>query len=153
MAARIDESAPVTTSQSIEVNAPIETVWATISQIEQWPDWNPEIKEVEVAGPIAPDTSFRWRAGPGTIRSTLRTVDAPTEISWQGKTLGITAVHVYHLRQSGEMVELSTEESWRGLLPLLFRPLMQKTLDESIRLALIAAKKRAEAETEKRSGH
>lgn len=153
MPASIDESAPVITSQSIEMNAPIETVWATISQIEQWPDWNPEIREVEVGGPIAPGTSFRWKAGPGTIRSTLQTVDAPTEISWQGKTMGITALHVYRLRQAGEVVNLSTEESWRGLLPRLLRSMMQKYLDESIRLGLIAAKTRAEAEAEKSGSH
>ena len=153
MAASIDENAPVTTSQSIEINAPIETVWTTISQVEHWPDWNPEIRDVEVDGPLAPGTNFKWKAGPGTIRSTLKTVDAPTEISWQGKTMGITALHVYRLQQAGEVVELSTEESWDGLLPRLLRSLMQKTLDESIRLGLVAAKDRAESEAEKRTGH
>lgn len=54
--------------------------------------------------------------------------------------MGISAVHVYRRRQADGVVELSTEESWRELLPRLLRFVMQRTLDDSIRLGLIAAK-------------
>jgi hypothetical protein len=51
-------------------------------------------------GDLAPGTSFEWKVGPGTIRSTLREVDRPRVLGWTGKTMGIPAIHVYRLEEN-----------------------------------------------------
>ena len=33
---------------------------------------------------MQPGTSFSWKSGPGTIRSTFEVVQRPTELSWSG---------------------------------------------------------------------
>jgi hypothetical protein len=56
--------------------------------VDQWPSWNPDIKSVELQGPVQPGTVFRWKAGPSSLTSTLQVVDPPREIAWTGTTIG-----------------------------------------------------------------
>jgi uncharacterized membrane protein len=94
---RINESAPVIGRSETEIDAPVETVWDVLTAVESWPAWNPDIKSVSLEGELAEGASFRWKAGPGTITSTIREIDAPRRIAWTGKTFGINATHVYRL--------------------------------------------------------
>lgn len=142
----VDESAPVVARASVSVDAPLERVWATLSNIDEWPDWNPDVASAELHGPLEPGSEFTWKAGPGRIRSTLTRVDGPTDIAWTGRTMGIRAAHVYHLEEGDSGVTIQTEESWRGLLPRLLRPWMHKTLDRALRNGLDSAKRRCETE-------
>lgn len=83
-----DKEAPVCSREEVVVTAPPETVWDVISKIDEWPRWNADIKEARIEGDLAPRTSFTWKAGPGTIRSTLREVDRPHVLGWTGRTMG-----------------------------------------------------------------
>jgi carbon monoxide dehydrogenase subunit G len=140
----IDRSAPVIAAGEIEVSADPETVWAVISDLERWPSWNPEVKSLELEGDVAEGSVFRWKAGPGTITSTLRVVDRPRMIGWTGKTLGIGAVDIYRLEPKDTGTVVRTEESWDGLLARLLRGRMRKTLQGSIDAGLDRLKAEAE---------
>jgi hypothetical protein len=122
-------------------------VWAVMADIGRWPSWNPDIQAATVQGPVQPGTTFSWKSGPGTIRSTFQVVQRPTELSWTGKTMGIPAIHVYQLRASDQQPGHSTvrlEESWSGLLARLFRRPFTRTLQRAIDTGL--ARLKAEAE-------
>jgi hypothetical protein len=82
------------------------------------------IDGAEVAG-----TEFRWKAGPGTITSTITHVEPPQLIAWTGVTLGIKAVHLYRLELRDGDTFVRTEESYDGLVAGLFRRPLQKTVD------------------------
>ena len=71
---------------------------------------------MSIEGPVATGTVFRWKAGPGTITSTIQRVERPRLIAWTGRTLGIEAIHDWHLdaRDGGTFVR--TEESYEGLV-------------------------------------
>jgi hypothetical protein len=97
----INRDAPATTEGGIEIAADSESVWGIIAAIEDWPSWNPEVKSVQLDGPVAPGTTFRWKAGPGTITSRLEVVDRPREIAWSGKTMGIKAIHAFRFEPKG----------------------------------------------------
>jgi hypothetical protein len=140
----IVEEAPVIARGSVTIDASPETVWATISDIARWPEWNPDVSAAHLNGPLAAGTEFTWKAGPGTIRSTLLQVDPPRTIAWRGETMGIGAVHIWHIEAGDDHVTLSTEESWTGLLPRLLRRPMQRRLDAAIEAGLAAAKAGAE---------
>ena len=92
----INTDAPAVARGEIEVAAPPEVVWAVLTDIAAWPSWNPDVKSAALDGPLAAGTQFRWKAGPGTITSTLQSVEAPRRIEWTGTTFGIKAVHVHH---------------------------------------------------------
>jgi len=136
--------APVRSSQEIEIAGPPEIVWDVLTDFEQWPQWNPDVKSMSFAGPVAPGSEFKWKAGPGTIVSTLEAVEPLRRISWRGRTMSIKAMHEWHLepRAGGTLVQ--TEESFSGLLARLFRGSLQKTLDKSTSEGLEHLKREAE---------
>jgi uncharacterized protein YndB with AHSA1/START domain len=140
----IDSSAPAIASSEIEVQASPAVVWRVLADIAAWPSWNPDVKSVEIDGPLDPGTTFRWKAGPGTITSTLREVDPPRRIVWTGKTLGIRAIHVYELEPRDDVTLVRSAESWDGLVVRLLRRWMSKTLAESTAAGLEHLKREGE---------
>jgi hypothetical protein len=98
-----------------------------------------------IDGSVAPGTVFRWKAGRGTITSTIQEVAPPRQIAWTGKTLGIKAIHVWHLEPRNGRTLVRTEESFEGLVARLFRGPVQKTLDRSLADGLRYLKEEVEA--------
>ena len=99
----------------IEIAAAPELVWDVLTAIDRWPSWNPQVKSMDMQGGLAEGTQFRWKAGPGTITSTIRSVEAPRLIAWTGKTLSINAIHEYRLEPRDGKTSVRTEESYEGL--------------------------------------
>jgi hypothetical protein len=99
-------------------------------------------------GPVAPGTTFDWKAGPATIKSRFAEVDAPGRIVWTGVTFGIRAVDAFSFEESDGATLVRQGESWEGLPARLFRSRMQRTLHSSLRDGLLSLK----AETERRAG-
>ena len=95
-------------------------------------------------GPLAPGSEFRWKAGPGTIVSTLDRIEPPRHIAWRGRTLTINAYHEWWLEPSDGGTHARTEESFSGLLVRLLRGSLQKTLDKSLQDGLQHLKHEAE---------
>jgi uncharacterized protein YndB with AHSA1/START domain len=139
--------APVRGASEIEITAPPEVVWDVLTSIERWPSWNPSVKSVAMQGDLAEGSTFRWKAGPGTITSTIQRIEAPRLIEWTGKTLGIDATHVHTLEPQAGKTLVRTEESCEGLVARLFRGPLQKTLDSALDDGLRYLK----AEAERRS--
>jgi carbon monoxide dehydrogenase subunit G len=128
----IDGDAPVVSAAEVEIDAPIEHVWAVLTTIDQWPSWNPDVKSVSMAGPLAVGSTFRWKAGPGTISSIIEHVESPRLVAWSGRTLGIRAFHVWRLEARDGKTHAHTEESYDGLVARVLRRSLQKTLDSAL---------------------
>jgi len=143
----INRNAPVVAADEIDIAASPQAVWDVLSDIANWPRWNPDVKSMSMQGDLAKGSVFRWRAGPGTITSTIQHVEAPRVIAWTGTTLGIKAKHVYRLEPRGEMTLVHTEESYEGLVARLLRGSLQKTLEKGLSDGLRYLK----TETERRS--
>jgi hypothetical protein len=143
------ESAPVRSSAEIDIDAPLQVVWDVLTGFENWPNWNPDVKSMSFPGPLAPGSEFRWKAGPGTIVSTLERIEPPRYIAWRGRTLTINAHHEWWLEPHGDGTFVRTQESFYGLLARLFRRPLQKTLDRSFEDAL----ERLKHESERRARH
>jgi polyketide cyclase/dehydrase/lipid transport protein len=145
----VDRSAPVVAESKLEIGAEPGVVWDTIADFERWPAWNPDVNSVSLDGPVAEGMTFRWKAGPATITSTLRCVERPGQIGWTGKTLGIAAVHVWRFDADDGHTVASTAESWAGWLPRLLRGRMRKQLQDGLDAGLphlkIEAERRAAA--------
>jgi hypothetical protein len=142
-----NQRAPVYAKGDIEIAANIQTVWDVMATIDRWPEWNPDVKDASLEGELAEGTQFRWKSGPGTIRSTLHRVEPPHVLGWTGKTLTIKATHVWHLEGHAGNTMVTTYESWEGLIARLFRGAGQKTVEKAIQTGLRYLK----AESERRS--
>jgi uncharacterized protein YndB with AHSA1/START domain len=135
---------PVRSRREIDIAAPPDVVWDVLTRFEEWPQWNPDMKSMSFDGPLAPGSEFRWKAGPGTIVSTLEQVEPPRLIRWRGRTMSIKALHEWRLEPRDGGTHLETEESFSGLLARLFRRQTQKTLDKSLSEGLEHLKREAE---------
>jgi uncharacterized protein YndB with AHSA1/START domain len=140
----INRDAPATAEGELHIDADPPTVFAVISDIGQWPAWNPDVTSVTLQGPLQPGTLFRWKSGPSSLSSILQVVDPPREIAWTGTTMGIKAVHVFRLQPTDGGTLARSEESWEGLLASLLKGYSRKTLDKGIRRVLSHLKVEAE---------
>jgi len=144
----IDQNAPVIAYEQIHIAADVRTVWDVLGDIEAWPRWNKAVRSVTVHGPVAPGTTFDWKAGPGTIKSRIAEVDAPGRIVWTGMTFGIRAVDAFSLEAADGGTLVRQGESWDGLPVRLMRGRMERSLRSSLRDGLASLK----AEAERRAG-
>jgi hypothetical protein len=135
---------PVKSTAEIQIAAPPQTVWDVLTRFENWPNWNPDVKSMSFDGPLTPGSTFRWKAGPGTIVSKLDRVEPPRHVSWHGKTLTIDAYHQWWLEPRDGGTFVRTEESFSGLLAKILRGPLQKTLDKSFEDGLDRLKVEAE---------
>jgi Polyketide cyclase / dehydrase and lipid transport len=132
----INPASAASTSREKFIEAPPAAVFSVISDLAEWPAWSSDVKSVIVDGPIEPGTVFRWKAGPSSLTSTLQVVDAPREIGWTGKTMGIRAVHVFRLEPQDGGTLARSEESWDGLVATLLMGYGQRTLDKTVETVL-----------------
>ena len=95
--AGINESAPVVGRSEVEIAAAPESVWEVLTSFEHWPSWLRDVKSMSMQGPVAVGSVFKWKAGPGTITSTIQRVERPRLIAWTGRTFGIRAIHFWSL--------------------------------------------------------
>lgn len=128
----INEQAPVIGSSEIEVAAAPEVAWNVLTAIGRWPSWNPAVKSISFEEGIGEGSEFRWKAGPGTITSTIQDVDPPRRIVWTGSTFRIRAIHVHTFEPRAGGTLVRTEESYDGLVARLFHRRLQKTLDTAL---------------------
>jgi uncharacterized protein YndB with AHSA1/START domain len=144
----INTGAPAVARGEIEVAASPQIVWSVLTDITNWPSWNPDVKAASMEGPLAAGTQFRWKAGPGTITSTLQSVEPPHRIDWTGATFGIKAIHVHRLGQQDGKTIVRSEESWDGPLVRLLRRSMAKALQKAIDSGLSHLKIEAELQAD-----
>jgi len=140
-------AAPVKSTAEIDIAAPPQAVWEVLTRFDNWPNWNPDVKSMAFDGPLAPGSTFRWKAGPGTIVSKLDRVEPPRYISWTGKTLTIEAYHEWWLEPRDGGTHVRTEEAFSGLIASILRRPLQNTLDKSF----AAGVERLKTETERRA--
>ena len=135
---------PVRSRREIDVAAAPDVVWEVLTDFDRWQEWNPEVKSMSFDGPLAPGAMFRWKAGPGTIVSTVEEIDRPRYIRWRGRTLSIAAVHEWRFEGRDGGTHVETDESFSGMLARLLRGSLQKQLDRALEEGLEHLKREAE---------
>ena len=140
----IPPGAPVEASAEVLIEAPIDLVWRVLSDLGNWPAWNPAVSQMRVEGPIASGTQFRWKAGGAGIVSKLALIAPPDAIAWTGRTLGIQAVHVWAFEAVPEGTRAETRECFVGFLPRQFPGLLRRTLARALGQSVEVLKVEAE---------
>ncbi|GAA2396622.1 SRPBCC family protein [Nonomuraea africana] len=145
----IDHDAPVITRDDIVIHAPLHRIWKIQTDVEAWPEWQPDVITVkkETRGPLRKGSRFRWSVeGLENITSTVKQVVPNRRIAWGGPAQGVTAVHLWTFTPTKDGVRVHTEESWSGEPVSANVAAMQKALDASLDTWLHNLKKKAEEE-------
>jgi hypothetical protein len=139
-----------TMSATIEIGAPPVDVWAVLTDLARYREWNPLFPEA--SGEIAVGKRLTLR-GPHpangrkmTVRPKIVAVEPGAELRWTSSLPGIiSGEHSFRLSPAGGGTRLVQSEVFRGLLV----PVSGKILDrsqESFRSLNEAIKLRAEAQ-------
>jgi len=141
----VNRQAPVLAAAQAIIRAPAERVWHLLATFESWPEWNPQVTNIQLHGPAAPGTRFRWVAGGSRISSRIEAFEPPRRLAWSGTTAGIRAMHVWTFEALPAGTRVRSEESFEGLLPRWFPTRMRRLLEKSLQQGLAALKDTAEA--------
>ncbi|WP_330343417.1 SRPBCC family protein [Streptomyces longwoodensis] len=140
----IDETAPVIVRLSTVIDAPLERIWALHTDIDAWAEWNADVDQAELDGPLLPNNSFHWETHGLDITSTLREIVPGQRLVWGGPANGIEGVHVWTFEQTGSQVTVHTEESWSGAPVDAAIEQLGQALQQSLTTWLAGLKSRAE---------
>jgi hypothetical protein len=110
--------------EKIEISAPLNLVWQEFSTLADWGNWNSVCQDCcLVAGQeMATGTCFSFKLRPYylpiKITPQITTCEAGREVVWEGKRLGIHAVHRFEFQEVGDRVVVTSTENFGG--PLVF---------------------------------
>src|SRR5665647_1463588 len=115
-------------STHIEIEAPVERVWAILSDFEAYPTWNPFIRKISGALKVGATLDAELQP-PGSramrIRPVVQTVEPNRELSWLGRIFGIPHLfdgrHAFSIEPlSADSVRFVQQETFTGfLVPLV----------------------------------
>ncbi|MFF9184237.1 SRPBCC family protein [Streptomyces misionensis] len=140
----IDETAPVIVRLSTVIDAPLERIWALHTDIDAWDQWNADVDQSKLDGPLLPGNSFHWKTHGLDITSTVREIVPGQRLVWGGPANGIEGVHVWTFEQTGSQVTVHTEESWSGAPVDAAAEQLGQALQQSLTSWLASLKSRAE---------
>ncbi|HLV72419.1 MAG TPA: SRPBCC family protein [Vulgatibacteraceae bacterium] len=111
---RIDETAPVTSSSEVVVDAPAERVWEVLADLRGWETWAPGFR-IRALGAVEPHREFRWAQNGTPLRSRFAVVSPGRELSWAGSALGLyRAVDRMVLTPEDGRTRVTLQESFDG---------------------------------------
>ena len=140
----IDQNAPLHAQKEIVILAPIERVWEVLTDIERWPEWQPDVATASLDDPLRAGTGFRWKAKGLAIASTIQEFDPPRRIGWTGRSTGMGAIHRWTLEPAQNGTRVTTQESLSGWLTRLLKISDPRFLEKSLAGSLQVLKAQVE---------
>jgi short-subunit dehydrogenase/uncharacterized protein YndB with AHSA1/START domain len=122
---------PIEVRNETVILASAERVWNLLTDVEGWPSWYRACRWVRVestdsaasTGSAARLASFRWKAHPIALRSTVVATDRPHSFAFVADARGLHAERTFTLRPTpdGLSTVVVSHETQVGLLPWLGR--------------------------------
>ena len=143
-------------STEIEINAEADKVWAILTNLRKFAEWNPFIMEAE--GEVKKGSQLRVRIEPpgGTgmmFKPTVTRVVPEREFRWLGRLLipgFFDGEHIFEIESLGEnSVRFIQREQFRGLLVPLLWSSLETTTRQGFNEMNAALKKKAEEEEDR----
>ncbi len=128
--------------EKIRIRAPLSRVWEVFANLAAWGRWNSVCQDccLVSGAEMAVDTCFSFKLRPYylpiEVQPRIIKCEAGREVIWEGRRLGVHAVHRFEFQGDGDDVILTSTEEFGGplffLCRLLFIP--QKLHQLSIQL-------------------
>jgi hypothetical protein len=122
---------PIEVRNETVIPASTEPVWDVLTDVEGWPSWYRACRWVRIEPPdgAAPSggalrgTTFRWRAHPVTLRSTVVVAERPHAFAIVADARGLHAERAFSLRPApdGSGTVVVSEETQVGFVPRVGR--------------------------------
>ena len=116
---------PITVRNETVIRTPAQLVWDVLTDVEHWPSWYRACRwvRIESAGDGTRSLSFRWKAHPVELRSTVVAADRPYSFAIVADAPGLHAERTFILHPSPDQQStmVVSHETQVGLLPWLGR--------------------------------
>ncbi len=114
------------------VPAPPEQVWDLLVAAQSWSEFYANAQFVELADPrqhrLRRGSVFRWVTFGLPITSEVDLAQRPVRLGWRWWGSGAHGYHVWLLEPHERGTRIVTEETQRGVLPWLLRPILRRLL-------------------------
>lgn len=123
-------------SSSVEINAPVEKVWALIDRLEDWPQWIPSIKKIERVSEgsltVGSQLSVTAKSGRFTVNLMMTVIEfiPQRSVVMRGKALGTNLTRFYTFEPLDTKTRVTIGGEVSGLLAWLARRGGQAVSDE-----------------------
>jgi len=111
---------PIEVRNETVIRASAERVWDLLSDVANWPSWYRACRwvQVERTGPGSRPLSFRWKAHPVELRSTVVAADRPHLFAIVADAQGVHAERTFTIRPTpdGRSVIVISDETQVGWL-------------------------------------
>ncbi|HET8576786.1 MAG TPA: SRPBCC domain-containing protein [Methylomirabilota bacterium] len=116
-------TAAVHVRNELEMDAPVDAVWAWLIRAQLWPAWYGNSSDVTFLQGSPPDlnpgTRFRWRTFGVTLESTVLEFVPTERIAWDARAFGVDAYHAWVISTTPRGCHVLTEETQHGWLARL----------------------------------
>ena len=116
---------PIVVRNQIVIRASAERVWDVLTDVERWPSWYRACRwvRVESTDSAGRASTFRWKAHPVELRSTVVAADRPHSFSIDADARGLHAERTFTLTPSsdGRSTVVTSDESQVGPVARLGR--------------------------------
>ena len=116
----------------IEVQARAEKLWDVLTDVEAWHGWQgtPFVK-LSKPGRIIEGSAFVAVLGGMKWNLVVTKADRPYKIIWEGRRLGLRAVHEWEFKEEQGKTKAVTRENMTGWLLILTYPIARQRLAEA----------------------
>ena len=125
----------------VQIDAPPAAVWAVLTDLGHYPDWNPLFREA--SGQVAAGERITLRAvNPAngrlmTVKAKITTVDPAIELRWESSLPGLmSGEHSFLLAEQHGGTHLTQTEIYKGLLAATISVPRTETTFQSLNDAL-----------------
>jgi hypothetical protein len=126
------EGAAIHAVNVLESEVSPEAVWPWLLRAARWGEWYANCHDLRFVGAPGPDLRLgdhlTWRTFSVPVATVVTELVPFERLAWRGSGLGATGYHAWLLQRVGTGVRLVTEETQRGVIPWLGRPLLRPGL-------------------------
>ena len=98
--------------QHIDIDAPADTVWATITDPATWPQWLPDVEQVTNVSAVAPGGTFQFQGGGESGSGSISLVDTTSyRIKIITQTGAVPETHTFDVDRSGGFLGLGGNDA------------------------------------------
>jgi short-subunit dehydrogenase/uncharacterized protein YndB with AHSA1/START domain len=122
---------PIEVRNETVIPASAERVWDLLTDVERWPSWYRACRWVRLESPRGAGgrTSFRWKAHPVELRSTVVAADRPHSFTFVADARGLHAERTFTVNSTADgQSTVVSHETQVGLLPWLGRVFLSRRL-------------------------
>lgn len=114
-AERMIPDAPVWASRTVEVHAPVATVWDVLTDVPRWASWYPYLRGARLVGPFDVDAELSY-GGPFKHKLAVAKVRRRELVMLYGKLKGYSGITRWELGAAPEGCTVTFTESSHGFL-------------------------------------